>query len=124
VDWPCTQVCPLGATFISPDGVVLIDPEYCLGCRYCIQACPYGCRYFHPEKEVADKCTLCYHRITKGLTTACCESCPTGARQLVDLKDPKDPVHEFLRNNKVQVLKPQMATGPKVFYNHLDGAVR
>jgi Fe-S-cluster-containing dehydrogenase component len=123
-DSPCTQVCPVGATFISPDGVVLIDPNYCLGCRYCIQACPYGCRYFHPEKEVADKCTLCYHRITKGLTTACCESCPTGARQLVDLKNPKDPVHEFLRNNKVQVLKPQMATQPKVFYNHLDGAVR
>ena len=124
VDSPCTQVCPVGATFISPDGVVLIDPEYCLGCRYCIQACPYGCRYFHPGKEVADKCTLCYHRITKGLTTACCESCPTGARQLVDLKNPRDPVHEFLRNNKVQVLKPQMATQPKVFYNHLDGAVR
>jgi tetrathionate reductase subunit B len=123
-DSPCTQVCPVGATFISPDGVVLIDPDYCLGCRYCIQACPYGCRYFHPEKEIADKCTLCYHRITKGLTTACCENCPTGARQLVDLKDPKDSVHEFLRNNKVQVLKPQMATQPKVFYSHLDGAVR
>jgi Fe-S-cluster-containing dehydrogenase component len=114
----------VGATFISPDGVVLVDQEYCLGCRYCIQACPYGCRYFHPEKGVADKCTLCYHRITKGLTTACCEVCPTGARQLVDLKNPKDPVHEFLRDNKVQVLKPNMATGAKVFYKNLDGAVR
>ena len=57
-----------------------------------------------------DKCSLCYHRITKGLTTACCENCPTGARQLVDFKNPKDPVHEFLRNNKVEVLKPYMAT--------------
>jgi Fe-S-cluster-containing dehydrogenase component len=123
-DSPCVQVCPVGATFVSPDGVVLVDPEYCLGCRYCIQACPYGCRFFHPEKQIADKCTLCYHRITKGLTTACCESCPTGARQLVDLKNPKDPVHEFLRNNKVEVLKPQMATGAKVFYKNLDGAVR
>jgi tetrathionate reductase subunit B len=123
-DSPCVQVCPVGATFVSPDGVVLVDPNYCLGCRYCVQACPYGCRFFNPEKEIADKCTLCYHRITKGLTTACCESCPTGARQLVDLKNPKDPVHEFLRNHKVQVLKPQMATGSKVFYNDLDGAVR
>lgn len=124
VDSPCTQVCPVGATFMSPDGVVLVDPDYCLGCRYCIQACPYGCRYFHPDKHVADKCTLCYHRITKGLTTACCEACPTGARQLVDLKNPKDPVHEFLRHNRVDVLKPQMATGAKVYYNNLDGSVR
>jgi tetrathionate reductase subunit B len=124
VDSPCVQVCPVGATFVSPDGVVLVDPNYCLGCRYCIQACPYGCRFFNPEKEIAEKCTLCYHRITKGLTTGCAEACPTGARQLADLKNPKDPVHEFLRNNKVQVLKPQMATGAKVFYKDLDGAVR
>ncbi len=72
----------------------------------------------HPSgKKVADKCTLCYHRITKGLTTACCEACPTGARQLADLKNPNDPIHEFLKTHSVQVLKPQMATGAKVFYN-------
>jgi Fe-S-cluster-containing dehydrogenase component len=114
----------VGATFISPDGVVLVDPTYCLGCAYCVQACPYGCRYVHPEKKVADKCTLCYHRITKGLTTACCEACPTGARQLADLKDPNDPIHEFLKTHSVQVLKPQMSTGAKAFYNDLDGSVR
>jgi tetrathionate reductase subunit B len=124
VDSPCVQVCPVGATFISPDGVVLVDETYCLGCRYCVQACPYGCRYLHPEKNTVDKCTLCYHRITQGLTTACCENCPTGARQLVDFKDPKDPVHEFLKHNKVQVLKPYMATDPKVKYRDLDVAVR
>ena len=123
-DSPCTQVCPVGATFITPDGVVLVDQTYCLGCAYCVQACPYGCRYIHPEKKVADKCTLCYHRITKGLTTACVENCPTGARQLVDLKDPKDPIHEFLKTHNVQVLKPQMATGAKAFYNGMDGSVR
>ena len=121
---PCTQVCPVGATFVSPDGAVLIDPKYCLGCAYCVQACPYGCRYIHPTKQVVDKCTLCYHRITKGLTTACCENCPTGARQLVDFKNPKDPVHEFLRHNKVEVLKPYMATRAKVYYKDLDGSVR
>ncbi len=124
VDSPCVQVCPVGATFISPDGVVLVDESYCLGCRYCVQACPYGCRYLHPEKQTVDKCTLCYHRITQGLTTACCENCPTGARQLVDFKDPKDPIHEYLKHNKVQVLKPNMATDPKVKYKDLDMAVR
>jgi Fe-S-cluster-containing dehydrogenase component len=123
-DSPCVQVCPVGATFRTPDGVVLVDEKYCLGCRYCIQACPYGCRFLNPKKNTADKCTLCYHRITQGLTTACCESCPTQARVLADLKNPKDPVHEFLRTHNVQVLKPHMATGAKVFYKNLDGSVR
>jgi Fe-S-cluster-containing dehydrogenase component len=89
-----------------------------------VQACPYGCRYILPDKQVVDKCTLCYHRISKGLTTACCEVCPTGARTLADLKNPKDPVHEFLRTNSVQVLKPHMATGAKVYYKSLDQSVR
>ncbi len=121
---PCVQVCPVGATFESPDGVVLVDDSYCLGCRYCIQACPYGCRFINPGKQTVDKCSLCYHRITQGLTTACAEACPTGARKLADLKDPNDPVHAFLKNNMVQVLKPQMATGAKVYYKDLDVAVR
>ena len=121
---PCVQVCPVGATFESPDGVVLVDKKYCIGCRYCVQACPYGCRFIDPRTNTVDKCDLCYHRITKGLTTACCEVCPTGARRLADLKDPKDPVHEFLRTRRIQVLKPQMATGAKVYYSGLDGSVR
>ncbi len=121
---PCVQVCPVGATFVSPDGVVLVDKKYCLGCRYCVQACPYGCRFIDPRTKTVDKCNLCYHRITKGLKTACVEICPTGTRQLGDRKDPNDPIHEFLRTHAVQVLKPQMATGAKVYYAHLDGSVR
>jgi tetrathionate reductase subunit B len=123
-DSPCVQVCPVGATFVSPDGVVLVDKTYCLGCRYCVQACPYGCRFIDPRTETVDKCTLCYHRITKGLTTACCETCPTGARRLGDLKNPNDPIQRFLLDHHVFVLKPQMATGAKVYYNDLDGSVR
>jgi len=123
-DSPCVQVCPVGATFQTRDGVVLVDKDYCLGCRYCVQACPYGTRFIDPRTHTADKCTLCYHRITKGLEPACVEVCPTGARMLGDLKNPKDPIHEFLRTHVVHVLKPQMATHPKAFYNGLDGAVR
>ena len=108
----------------SPDGVVMIDQKYCLGCRYCIQACPYGCRFLNPETNTASKCALCYHRITKGLTTACCETCPTGARQLVDFKNSNDPIHKFLETHSVQVLKPYMATKAKVYYFGLDGSVR
>jgi tetrathionate reductase subunit B len=121
---PCVQVCPVGATFESPDGVVLVDESYCIGCRYCVQACPYGCRFIDPRTQTADKCTLCYHRITRGLEPACCEACPTGTRQLADLKSPSDPVHEILRTSKIHVLKPQLATGAKVYYKGLDGSVR
>jgi tetrathionate reductase subunit B len=121
---PCVQVCPVGATFESPDGVVLVDKSYCIGCRYCVQACPYGCRFIDPRTHTADKCSLCYHRITRGLTTACVEVCPTGARQLADLKNPKDPIHEFMRTHPVHVLKPQLATGAKLYYHALDGSVR
>jgi tetrathionate reductase subunit B len=124
VESPCVQVCPVGATFRTEDGVVLVDKDYCLGCRYCVQACPYGCRYIDPRTHTADKCTLCYHRITKGLLPACVEVCPTGARQIGDLKNPNDPIYEFLRTHRVQVLKPQMATRSKVYYNGLDGTVR
>ena len=96
---PCVQVCPVGATYDSPEGIVLVDDAYCIGCRYCIQACPYGCRYIHPEKKVVDKCTLCYHRIKKGMDPACIEVCPTNARIFGDLRDKKGPLVKFLREN-------------------------
>ena len=121
---PCVQVCPVGATFDSPEGVVLIDDKYCIGCRYCIQACPYGCRYMHPEKKVVDKCTLCFHRIKKGKDPACVEVCPTGARIFGDLRDKNGPMVKFLKTHTCQVLKPHLNTGSKLYYNALSAEVR
>jgi tetrathionate reductase subunit B len=116
----CVQVCPVGATFRTEDGVVLIDHDYCIGCRYCVQACPYGARFFVEEEGVSDKCTWCYHRITKGLMPACVEVCPTGTRVFGDLNDKSSPVSEFIRNNPVQVLKPESGNAPMCFYVGID----
>ena len=121
---PCVQVCPVGATFVSPEGIVLVDEKYCMGCSYCVQACPYGCRYLHPETKTADKCTLCYHRLKKGLNPACFEVCPTGARIYGDLNDKDDKIHQFLKDHNTQVLKPNLNTGSKLFYNGLSSEVR
>jgi Fe-S-cluster-containing dehydrogenase component len=101
-----------------------VDDEYCVGCRYCIQACPYGARYLHPEKKVADKCTFCYHRITQGLLPACVEVCPTEARIFGDLKAKADRLVRFQHENEISVLKPDLNTEPKVRYASLDGEVR
>ncbi|NOY95041.1 MAG: 4Fe-4S dicluster domain-containing protein [Chlorobi bacterium] len=121
---PCVQVCPVGATFETPDGVVLVDDSYCVGCGYCIQACPYGARYLHPEKKTADKCTFCYHRLKKGLAPACVDVCPTGARMYGDLDDKEGPLVQFIKNHTCRVLKPHLNTKPKLFYNALNEEVR
>jgi Fe-S-cluster-containing dehydrogenase component len=121
---PCVQVCPVGATFKTPDGVVLVDSEYCIGCRYCIQACPYGARFLHPETRTAEKCTFCYHRIVKGMVPACVEACPTQARIFGEVKKKASPLVRFLRFNKISVLKPSLNTEPKVFYANLDMEVK
>jgi Fe-S-cluster-containing dehydrogenase component len=123
---PCVQACPVGATFDAPDGTVLIDPKYCIGCGFCIQACPYGCRFLSPVTHTAEKCTLCYHRITHGLNPACVEVCPTQARIFGDLKNakPDDPITQFYQNNRVEALKPYLGTEPRVLYAGMDKEVR
>lgn len=120
---PCVQVCPVGATFMTDDGVVLVDDDYCIGCRYCIQACPYGARYLHPETHVAAKCTFCYHRLVRGQVPACVEVCPTGARIFGEVRGRATPLARFTRFNQIQVLKPHLNTAPKVLYANLDGEV-
>jgi tetrathionate reductase subunit B len=121
---PCVQVCPVGATYQTPDGVVLVDRTWCIGCGYCIMGCPYGVRFFHPVYHTAEKCTFCYHRITKGMKTACVQACPFGARQIGNIKDPNDPVTKIIMTERVGILKSEYGTKPQVFYIGLDREVR
>ncbi|HSB33263.1 MAG TPA: 4Fe-4S dicluster domain-containing protein, partial [Nitrospirota bacterium] len=121
---PCVQVCPVGATYQVPDGVVLVDRTWCIGCGYCIMGCPYGVRFFHPVYNTAEKCNFCYHRITKGMKTACVDACPFGARQIGNIKDPHDPVTKVIMTERVGVLKEEYGTTPQVFYVGLDKEVR
>jgi len=120
---PCVQVCPVGATYRTGDGVILVDAARCVGCRYCIQACPYGARFLHPKTHVADKCNWCYHRVSKGMKPACVTVCPVGARKFGNLKDHDDPVTEIVEKERIRGLKPEKGTKPQVFYTGLDEVV-
>jgi Fe-S-cluster-containing dehydrogenase component len=113
---PCVQVCPVGATYQTADGVVLVDRKWCIGCGYCVMGCPYGVRFFHPVYQVAEKCNFCYHRLTKGMKTACVDACPFGARRVGNLLDPEDPVTKIITTERVGVLKEEYGTKPQVFY--------
>jgi len=119
----CVQVCPVGATYVSPEGFVLVDEKRCVGCSYCMQACPYSARFMNPVTHTADKCTWCYHRIRRGMTTACVEVCPAGARLFGRVDDPAGPVARLLKARRLQVLKPETGNEPMVFYVGLDKEV-
>jgi Fe-S-cluster-containing dehydrogenase component len=127
-DPPCVAVCPVGATYRTLDGIVLVDETRCIGCGYCVVACPYGARYIVPAggdtprgvAGVADKCTFCYHRITAGRLPACVEACPVGARIFGDLDDPSSPVSVALQGKPTKVLKAALGTKPRVSYIGLD----
>ena len=109
----CVQVCPVNATFKTPDGFVLVDHDRCVGCAYCIQGCPYSVRFLNPVTKTADKCTWCYHRVRKGLLPACVNVCPVQARRFGALDDPNSEVYKILRgHNVVSILKPDMGNKP------------
>jgi Fe-S-cluster-containing dehydrogenase component len=120
----CVQVCPVGATYQAADGVVLVDRKWCIGCGYCIMACPYGVRFFHPKYKVAEKCNWCYHRIMNGMTTACVDACPFGARKIGNILDPNDPLTKIIKSERVGVLKEEYGTNPMAYYIGLDTLVR
>jgi Fe-S-cluster-containing dehydrogenase component len=121
---PCVQVCPVGATYQTADGVVLVDRTWCIGCGYCIMGCPYGVRFFHPVYHVAEKCNFCYHRITKGMKTECVDACAFGARRIGNIRDPNDPVTKIIMTERVNVLKEEYGTTPQVFYLGLTKEVK
>lgn len=121
---PCAQVCPVGATYATREGVVLVDRKWCIGCGYCVMGCPYGARFFHPVHKTADKCTFCIHRLEKGMKTACAEACAFGARRIGNLRDPKDPVAKVVLSRRVGVLKDEYGTRPQVYYLGLSKEVR
>jgi Fe-S-cluster-containing dehydrogenase component len=137
-DSPCTNVCPTGATWREPDGIVVIDYDWCIGCRYCMAACPYGARHFNwaepqiPSEEVnpdthylgnrprprgvVEKCSFCIQRVRDGRYPACLEACPVGARKFGNLLDPNSEIRYVMRTKRTFVLKAELATQPKFFY--------
>jgi Fe-S-cluster-containing dehydrogenase component len=135
---PCTRVCPVNATWQEPDGIVVIDYDWCIGCRYCEAACPYGARRFNfgtpsiPAEEinadmsylgnrprprgVVEKCHMCIQRTRAGRYPACLEACPTGSRKFGNILDPESEVSYILQNKRVFVLKEDVGTMPRFFY--------
>lgn len=115
---PCVPVCPVQATFQREDGVVLVDNQRCVGCGYCVQACPYDARFINHDTQTADKCTFCEHRLEAGLLPACVESCVGGARVIGDLNDANSEIARRMaaHRHELKVLKPGMHTQPHVFY--------
>ena len=135
---PCTKVCPVQATWPEKDGVIVVDYNWCIGCRYCMAACPYDARRFNykkptikPEqinpnqnylsnrlrpKGVVEKCTFCLQRTRAGKYPACLEVCPTGARVFGNLLDPNSEINYILNNKRVYILKEDVGTQPRFYY--------
>jgi len=135
---PCVKSCPVQATWQEPDGIVVVDYNWCIGCRCCMSACPYSARHFNwtdpglPNEElnpvthylgnrprprgVVEKCTFCVQRSRHGLYPACVEICPVGARKFGNLLDPSSEVRAVIDNKRVFILKEELNTRPKFFY--------
>lgn len=112
---PCQHVCPTNATYKRPDGVVLVDPKKCIGCKYCMTACPYQARIFNAD-QVAEKCRLCVELLEQGIKPACESTCMCNVRTSGDLDDLKSPVHALLANKKTVTMRPDQGTKPRLYY--------
>jgi len=119
----CVSVCPTGATYKrKEDGIIVVDSDICIGCKYCMQACPYDARFINPNTGTADKCDFCLHRVTKGLEPSCVNTCQGRARIFGDLNDPNSEVAKLVATEPVTVLRQEMGTKPNVFYIGADHA--
>ena len=113
---PCVRICPVTAMYQREDGIVEFDPEVCIGCKACLQACPYDAIYVDPESGTAAKCHYCAHRTDLGLEPACVVVCPEHAIVAGDLDDPGSEISRMLAENRVTVRKPEQGTAPKLYY--------
>lgn len=115
---PCVSVCPTGSSIKrQKDGVVLVDPDLCIGCKACMAACPYNARYYDEHKKTVDKCTFCLPRLIKGLEPACVTTCVGQSRNFGDLKDPNSRVSKLLEEaTSITRLKEQDGLEPNVYY--------
>lgn len=118
---PCVEICPTRALFRRKDGIVDFDNARCIGCKSCMQACPYDALYLDPNSNTAAKCNFCAHRVEEELKPACVIVCPTQAIIAGDLNDPASNVSRIVAREKVSVRKPQKGTAPKVFYVGIEG---
>lgn len=116
---PCVRICPVTAMYQRSDGIVEFDPRVCIGCKACMQGCPYDAIYIDPDSHTAAKCHYCSHRTDLGLEPACVVVCPTQSIIAGDLDDPNSKISRLVAREKVSVRKPEQGTIPKLFY--IDG---
>lgn len=119
---PCIEICPTKALYRRPDGIVDFDPSRCIGCKSCMQACPYDAIYIDPFTNTAAKCNYCAHRVDQNLLPACVVVCPTKAIIAGDIDDPTSEIHRIISRENVSVRKPEQGTQPKLFYIGADDA--
>ncbi len=117
---PCVRICPVTAMYQRHDGIVEFDPSVCIGCKACMQACPYDAIYIDPETSSAAKCHYCSHRVDIGLEPACVVVCPEQAIVVGDLDDPTSQISHLVAREEVSVRKPEQGTSPNVFYIDAD----
>lgn len=113
---PCVSVCPTKASFMDENGIVDIDKDKCVGCLYCVAACPYGARYVNPQTKTPDKCNFCKHTHLKiAGEPACVSVCPTDALVFGDLSANDDAIHQILAQKPYFTRKANLGTKPKLF---------